>query len=228
MPAEFKNEPLTDFTKPENRKLFEAALARVEAELGREHPLVIGGEKVRIGKTFDSINPACPTQIIGRFQAATTREADLAIAAAERAFETWGREKAEKRADLLFRTAAILRDRKHEFSAWMVLEVGKSWAEADGDTAEAIDFCEFYASEALRYASERRASAANIQENLQVPYQLPAYLVLDLVAMREWGPHALHLRVDNVLNLDDAEPGFGGIDLSKRGRYVVLGYRYAW
>ncbi|HMC82763.1 MAG TPA: L-glutamate gamma-semialdehyde dehydrogenase, partial [Candidatus Polarisedimenticolia bacterium] len=80
---------------------------------------------------------------------------DLAIAAAERAFESWGRERAEKRADFLFRTAAILRDRKHEFSAWMVLEVGKSWVEADADTAEAIDFCEFYAGEALRYASEQ-------------------------------------------------------------------------
>ena len=155
MRAEFRNEPFTDFTKPENRKVFEAALARVEGELGREHPLVIGGEKVRIGKTFDSINPARPSQIIGRYQAATPREADLAIAAAERAFESWSRETAEKRADILFKTATILRERKHEFSAWMVLEVGKSWAEADGDTAEAIDFCEFYASEALRYAAEQ-------------------------------------------------------------------------
>ncbi len=44
-----------------------------------------------------------------------------------------------------------LRREKHVFSAWMVREVGKTWAEADGDTAEAIDFCEYYAREALRY-----------------------------------------------------------------------------
>ena len=62
MPAEFRNEPLTDFSKPENRKSFEAALARVQEELGREHPLIIGGEKIRIGKTFDSINPSEPSQ----------------------------------------------------------------------------------------------------------------------------------------------------------------------
>src|SRR5262249_8170272 len=44
-----------------------------------------------------------------------------------------------------------MRERRHTFSAWMVLEVGKSWAEADADTAEAIDFLEFYAREMLRY-----------------------------------------------------------------------------
>ena len=155
MTAEFKNEPLTDFSLPQNRKAFEAALEKVAGELGLEHPLILGGERVKVGRTFDSINPAKPSQIIGKFQSATTREADLAIAAAERAFETWKRETPARRADLLFRTAAILRERKHEFSARMVLEVGKSWAEADGDTAEAIDFLEFYGREALRYAAEQ-------------------------------------------------------------------------
>jgi 1-pyrroline-5-carboxylate dehydrogenase len=155
MTAEFKNEPLTDFSLPQNRKAFEAALEKVEGELGLEYPLILGGERIKVGRTFDSINPAKPSQIIGKFQSATTREADLAIAAAERAFETWKRETPARRADLLFRTAAILRERKHEFSARMVLEVGKSWAEADGDTAEAIDFLEFYGREALRYAAEQ-------------------------------------------------------------------------
>ena len=155
MTAEFKNEPLTDFSRPDNRKAFEAALSKVGQELGREVPLIIGGERIQVGKSFDSINPSHPSQVIGRFQSATTREAQSAILAAERAFETWKRETPARRADLLFRTAEILRRRKHEFSAWMVLEVGKSWPEADGDTAEAIDFLEFYGREALRYAGEQ-------------------------------------------------------------------------
>src|SRR2546425_7801309 len=46
-----------------------------------------------------------------------------------------------------------MRQRKHEMSAWMIHEVSKTWAEADGDTAEAIDFCEFYGREILRYAA---------------------------------------------------------------------------
>jgi 1-pyrroline-5-carboxylate dehydrogenase len=155
MLAEFKNEPLTDFSRPENRAAFEAALAKVQAELGRERPLIIGGERIRVGKTFDSLNPSQPSQIVGKFQSATPKEAENAIHAAEAAFTTWQRVAPRDRADILVRTAAILRERKHEFSATMVLEVGKTWPEADGDTAEAIDFCEFYAREALRYAGEQ-------------------------------------------------------------------------
>jgi 1-pyrroline-5-carboxylate dehydrogenase len=165
MIAEFKNEPLTDFSQPQDRKAFEAALDKVEGELGQEHPLILAGERVKVGRTFDSINPAKPSQIIGKFQSATTREAELAIAAAERAFEIWKRETPARRADLLFRTAAILRERKHEFSARMVLEVGKSWAEADGDTAEAIDFLEFYGREALRYAADQPLTRISGEKN---------------------------------------------------------------
>src|SRR4029453_15640262 len=53
-------------------------------------------------------------------------------------------------AAVLFRAAELMRRRRFESNAWMVLEVGKTWPEADADTAEAIDFCEFYAREALR------------------------------------------------------------------------------
>jgi 1-pyrroline-5-carboxylate dehydrogenase len=59
---------------------------------------------------------------------------------------------AAERSAFVLRVASILRRRKHEFSAMMVLEESKAWAEADGDTAEAIDFCEFYAREMERLA----------------------------------------------------------------------------
>ena len=71
-----------------------------------------------------------------------------------------------ERADLLFRVAATLRERKHEMSAWMIHEVGKTWPEADGDTAEAIDFCEFYGREMLRYASPPPLTKVQGEENL--------------------------------------------------------------
>ncbi len=51
---------------------------------------------------------------------------------------------------MLFRVAHMLRERKFEWAAWLVFEVGKNWAEADADVAETIDFAEFYAREALR------------------------------------------------------------------------------
>jgi 1-pyrroline-5-carboxylate dehydrogenase len=54
---------------------------------------------------------------------------------------------------MLLRVAAIIRERKMEFDAWQVYEAGKTWIEADADVSEAIDFCEYYAREAIRYAS---------------------------------------------------------------------------
>ena len=54
---------------------------------------------------------------------------------------------------MLFRVAALVRERRDDFNALLVLEVGKPWVEADADTAEAIDFLEFYGREAIRYAS---------------------------------------------------------------------------
>jgi 1-pyrroline-5-carboxylate dehydrogenase len=140
-----------DFTVAENRATFEKALEKVRGELGREHPIVIDGRRVQGAETFASTNPSRPSQVIGRFTAATREQAVQAIEAADRAFTTWSRVPARERAAYLIEAARRMRERRHEFSAWMVFEVGKSWAEADGDTAEAIDFLEFYAREMLRY-----------------------------------------------------------------------------
>src|SRR5689334_8460178 len=155
MSSEFRNEPFTDFTKEENAKAMRAAIAKVQGELGREYPLVIGGERIKTGDFLESINPANRTQVVGRFNKATKELANRAVEAAAEAFKTWRNTPAEKRAELLFRVAEIMRERKHELSAWMIYEVAKTWPEADGDTAEAIDFCEFYAREMLRYAGQQ-------------------------------------------------------------------------
>jgi len=153
MPGPFRNEPLTDFGQAQNKAAFEAALAKVLAEAARQKviPLVIGGKKVLTKETFVSTNPAQPGQALATFAKAGRQEARLAIAAAEKAFPAWSREPAARRAAVLLRAAALMRARKHEFSAVMVLEIGKNWVEADADTAEAIDFMEYYAREMLRY-----------------------------------------------------------------------------
>ncbi len=140
-----------DFNVPESRSAFEKALADVRAQLGREYPLVVAGERLQGEKTFESRNPARPSEVIGRFQSGTREQANQAIEAASRAFASWSRVPATERAAYLIEAARRMRERRHIFSAWMVYEVGKSWAEADADTAEAIDFMEFYAREILRY-----------------------------------------------------------------------------
>src|SRR4030095_1544251 len=155
MPAEFRNEPFTDFSKEENAQAMRAALEKVKSELGREYPLVIGGERIATGNPLHNTQPASRPQVVGRFNKATKERASRAVEEAAKAFETWKHTPPAERAALLFRVADIMRERKHELSAWMIHEVAKSWPEADGDTAEAIDFCEFYAHEMLRYAGEQ-------------------------------------------------------------------------
>jgi len=163
--TEFVNEPFTDFGKSENRKAMEAALAKVRARLGASHQVVIGGKRMAGDGTFVSTNPSRPSEIVGVFEKGTAELADLAVKTAHEAFASWSRTSARDRSEVLFKAAAILRERKHEMSAWMIFEAGKNWAEADGDTAEAIDFCEFYARENLRYAGEQPLTRIPSEKN---------------------------------------------------------------
>jgi 1-pyrroline-5-carboxylate dehydrogenase len=151
----FKNEPLTDFGNAENARRMKAALTKVRAELGREYDMVIGEKLIRTTEKIKSVNPAKPSEIVGVFQSAGREHVEPAIQAAQQAFETWKRTSVEQRASLLHTVAGMLRERKFEFAAWMVFEVGKNWAEADADVAETIDFAEFYAREALRLAQAK-------------------------------------------------------------------------
>src|SRR6266852_7761587 len=167
-PTEFENEQLTDFSKPENKSAMETALKKVRAEFGREVPLVIGGERITGLKTFDSFNPSHKSQILGRFNKAEKPHVEKAIEAAWKAFESWKRQPVDVRAGLLFRAAELMRARKHEFSATMVYEVGKTWPEADADTAEAIDFLEFYAREAYRWGGEQPITKIATEDNALV------------------------------------------------------------
>ncbi|MED1600916.1 L-glutamate gamma-semialdehyde dehydrogenase [Alkalihalophilus marmarensis] len=144
MSVPYKHEPFTDFTVEENRKKFQAALKKVEAELGQDFPLRIGGELVYTDDKITSENPAKKEQVVGRVSKATRDHAEQAMQAALTTFEDWKRWDPEARAEILFKAAAIIRRRKHEFSAYLVYEAGKPWNEADADTAEAIDFLEYY------------------------------------------------------------------------------------
>ena len=156
-PSTFKNEPPTDFSKEANRTAMAAALAQVRTRLGRTYPAVVGGRPLPVGKTFDSANPSRPDEVVGTIAASTVEQANAAVAAALAAADGWRDTPVAERAGLLRRTAAEFRRRRFELAAWVVLETGKPWREADGDVAEAIDFCDYYAAEALKlYAPHRR------------------------------------------------------------------------
>jgi len=146
----YKHEPFTDFTVDANKKAFEDALKLVESYLGKDYDLIIGGERISTEDKIVSINPANKNEVIGRVSKASKDLAEKAMQVADEAFKWWSKTKPEARADILFRAAAILRRRKHEFSALLVKEAGKPWKEADADTAEAIDFLEYYGRQMLK------------------------------------------------------------------------------
>src|SRR5947209_6781603 len=123
------------------------ALREVRARFGQKYPLVIDGKEVWTDKLLPSLNPSAPDQILGLVAEAGIPEAESAVKAARHAFECWSRTPFEQRCQLLERVAAILDRRRFELSAVEVFEVGKAWAEADGDIREAMDFCLFYAQQ---------------------------------------------------------------------------------
>ena len=146
----FKNEPPVEFTKEENARRMRTAIEKVRSQLGREYDLIIGGKRSRTAEKIKSLNPARPSEVVGIHQKASRDHVEPAMQAALKAFDFWSRTSVEERASVLFRVGDLLRERKFEFMAWLVFEVSKNWAEADGDISETIDFCEFYAREALR------------------------------------------------------------------------------
>jgi len=161
----FTNEPLTNFSKEENSKAFREALEKIEAGLPVICRLWIDGEDREGSQTFESLDPGKPSRVVANSAKGSREDAIQAVAGANKAFGDWATRPAEERADLLFRAARALRLHKHEFSAMMVFEVGKTWVEADADTAEAIDFLEFYAREALRYARKQPLSPVPGEDN---------------------------------------------------------------
>lgn len=145
----YRHEPFTDFTLEENRQAYLQGLKTVESYLGQNYDLLIGGERISTEDKIVSYNPANKEEVIGRVSKANKELAEKAMQAAVEAFKTWRKTKPEVRADILFKAAAIIRRRKHEFSALLTKEAGKPWREADADTAEGIDFLEYYGRQML-------------------------------------------------------------------------------
>jgi len=161
----YRPEPLSDFTQPAVAAAFQEAITAVGAELGQRYPMRIGGKQVTGAASIPSINPSRPDQVVGYACRGSLAEAEAAVQAAQAAFPAWSRTPADVRARILFKAAAIMRRRRHELSAWISYEVGKNWPEADADTAEAIDFLEYYGRQMLRLAAPQELPPIPGEEN---------------------------------------------------------------
>ena len=149
----FRNEPYADFLEAGNRSAMENALREVRAQLGREYELLIGGGRIKTGAKLPSVNPSRPSEVVGVHHKATPALAAEAVEDAHAYFPEWARVPVEARVAMLVEAAAILRRRKLEFDAWLIVEAGKNRAEAEADVSEAIDFCEYYARQMLKWNS---------------------------------------------------------------------------
>ena len=155
MSTEFRNEPMADFSNPANRRAMEAALEKVHSEFGHEYDLLVGGERIKTAEKLRSVNPSHPSEVVGIHQKATPELANRAVESAYEYFREWGYTNPNDRVRKLRAAAHLLREHKFEFDAWLVYEAGKTWPEAEADVSEAIDFCEYYAREMLRFSGSQ-------------------------------------------------------------------------
>jgi RHH-type transcriptional regulator, proline utilization regulon repressor / proline dehydrogenase / delta 1-pyrroline-5-carboxylate dehydrogenase len=161
----FRNEPAADFTRISVRSGFLKAIAEVRRQLGESRPLLINNRQVTTGVELESLNPANPSEIVGRVAVAGRGEIAAAISGARAAAPAWSGLPAKERAAFLFRAGQILRDRTHSLAAWQILEVGKQWDQSWADVTEAIDFMEYYGREMIRLAHGRHVASRAGEEN---------------------------------------------------------------
>lgn len=166
----FYPEPYVDFSDPEIAAKQKAGLERVKAEFGEQLPLRLGKELVQTDDRIESVNPANIKEVVGYVSKAKRPEADKAMAAAVESFETWKHVAPEVRARYLLRAAERMRRDRYYWNALMVYEAGKSWPEADADTAEAIDFMEFYARQMMELGKPQPLTDSPLVEENNMEY----------------------------------------------------------
>ena len=164
--AAFRNEPPTDFSLGPSRAGLDGALERVRSGLGVEVGAWIGERTLPPEPALLSLDPSSPGTVVARARRSSRADADEAVAIARRGFLGWRDRPAAARARILRCAAAEIRRRRFELAAWLVLEVGKPWREADGEVAEAIDFCELYASAAEDLEARPRRRDVLGEENV--------------------------------------------------------------
>lgn len=146
----FEHESYTDFALAENKRKMKGALNKVSAELGRDYPLVIGGQRIEKEEKVVSRNPSFPEEIVGRIARAEEKDVEQAVEAAVKAAQDWKAKDPEERAGYLYKAAELIREKRYELAAWMIYEGGKTWEEADAEVSEAVDFLEYYGRQVIR------------------------------------------------------------------------------
>ena len=142
------------FSPPEElHARFEAAMERTRGRLGAAHALHIAGIDRPARHGTEKRNPADREELIGTFAAASTADADAALAAAHAAWPAWKRTPSGARTQLLRRVGQLIGERVYDIAASLTLEVGKNRMEALGEAQEAADFFQTYCDDFERAGS---------------------------------------------------------------------------
>lgn len=154
----FMNCPFIDFTKAANRDQFQKALDTWQQKFPVKVPVVISGEIQNGESCFDRVTPNDGQTIIAQVELASIAQAENAIQVAYAAYPEWRDKALAERAAILNKLADLLERDRFELAALQCFEVAKPWLEADADVAEAIDFCRYYALQAMQELLPRRQS----------------------------------------------------------------------
>ena len=174
----FKNEPLTDFLLSANQDAIRQALKSVSGQLGRTYKLGIGDRDCETVTHYKSLDPCLHSRLVGIISQGSREQAEQAIETAWQAFASWSKMPPGQRAMYLLKLSDIMKRRKAELTAWIIFEVGKNWVEADADVAEAIDFCEYYARQAMELARGGKVVASPGEHNQLVYLPLGVGIVI--------------------------------------------------
>ncbi|HKZ62119.1 MAG TPA: aldehyde dehydrogenase family protein [Nitrososphaera sp.] len=126
---------------------YERALEQVRAEFGRKYSMIIGSREVRTPATVVQMSPIDIRLMLGHLPVASASHVKQAVAAAKKAFGSWGRTDYQQRVRVCRAAADIMGQRKFELAAWISYENGKNRYEAIADVDEAIDFLRYYSEE---------------------------------------------------------------------------------
>ncbi len=128
-------------------RYYDKAVQEVTRQFDQSYPLFISGQEIRTAQEFLDISPINKERIIGRFQAGTAVELNMAVDTAYEAFKPWRDKGFEGRCKIMRKAAQIISEKKYELAAIMSFEAGKSRLEAMGDVEESADLIRYYCTQ---------------------------------------------------------------------------------
>lgn len=156
----FINEPLIDFAKTKERQSFEASLKKVKSQLPlKDIKGFVNGNFTTSETKLERLSPNDNKTKVCDFYSMNSDTVEQAIDGAHKAFATWKNTSVEYRAGIINKLADLMQAQRNEIAALEVFEVGKPWAEADGDLTEAIDFCRYYAEDIKKVGAGQKVGS---------------------------------------------------------------------